>query len=269
MSTGTIDIRDEAAELLGELGRRAQYAARYRTLATTVAEPAFDRAIAIGSEIRQADRAGRSALIAAAVDELREQLRRCEEGIRDVQTSAIHRALVGAYAAADVEHATELAVSVFAGVTNDAPRVARHWPVSISGGRSADHFISPERCVATIRRALEEGIAAPEEAPALGGDDHVRPVRLTSSADAAESPITLLFEPDRLPGPLGALGEDVGLWYAERLQANFTVTAAATVSDEWWEIRPDAYDQYVTTLGRVLAEAGLSLSLRSETRALG
>lgn len=269
MSTGPIDVRDEAAELIGQVGRRAQYAARYRALATTVAEPAFDRAIAIGSEIRQADRTGRSELIAAAVRELREQLRRCEEGLRDVRASASYRALVEAYATADVQRATELAVRVFAGVTSDAPSVAMHWPVPISGGRSADHFISPERCVATIRRVLEEGIPAPEDAPALGGDDEVRPVGLTSSADTAESPITLLFEPRALPGPLGGLREDVGLWYAERLRAAFTVTAATTVRDEWWEIRPDAYAEYVTALARALAEAGLSLSMRSETTAIG
>lgn len=258
-----IDLREDAAALIGEVGRCSQQAARYRALATSVAEPAFDRAIAIGSAIRRADRSGRSEAIADAVAELRSLLRQCEEGIESVRASGSYRALAAAYAADDVGRATELAATVFTGVTAKNVEVAVHWPVPIRGKRSEEHFVSPERCVATISAAIEHGIIAPSEAPPVGGDETIRPVQLTTDPDASESPITLCFVPKPSAAMMGRVpNSDAILWYAKRLTAELSVSAAYSVTDEWWEIRPAAYADYLNILKRALCEAGLSLTIR-------
>lgn len=254
------DVADEAATLIGDVGRSAERARRYRALAATIAEPTFDRVIMIGSEVRRAARTGGGGAIVTAVDELRALLRRCEEGIAEVQASTAYRSLAEAYAANDAEKATELAVAVFAGIVSETPSTPVHWPVPISSRRAGEHFVTPEQCATLIVEIGRAGITAPKEAPALGGDETIRPVRLTGPADASDGPITLAFDPSALKVPVGRLTEaDDLLWYSAHLAAPFTVEATASVSDEWWEIRPSAYAQYLEDLRRALAERGLIL----------
>lgn len=260
------DGQDDPATLIAEAARSAQDARRYRSLATAVADPVFERVLAIGSEIRRAMRAGMAASIAAALDELRSLHQRCEEAVREVRASAPYRELTAAYGAGAVTRATTLAAEVFTDVVVASPGRLLRWAVPLTGRRSDEHFLPPERCARSIRAWAASGLTAPTEPPDMGGDAAIRPLPLTESTDPSEGPITLAFDPHVLPGPVGRFGEhDVRLWYAERLHAPFTVYAAPTVGDEWWEIRPAAYHTYLAALRDALTAAGIPFVIaRSE-----
>jgi hypothetical protein len=94
--------------------------------------------------------------------------------------------------------------------------------------------------------------------PDLGADAAIRAVFLEDDPDAASSPVTLVVEPARIGLPtfrLGAAGEV--LIYAPKVSPAPRVRCAATVSDEWWAVRPDAYARYVDDLERALAARGV------------
>lgn len=254
------DAWEEAAALITEVARLAEDARRYRALVPTVAEPTFDRALAIGSEIRAAVRAGRSEALDAAVRELLELRRHCEGALAELRASAPYRDLVAAYVTGDAARATDLASRIYSDVTPAPATDALHWPLPIRGRGGTRHFVSAEECAAKIGALAASGIPAPAEAPAVGGDATVRPIRLSFTPDAAESPISLVIGPEAVPGPIARVAaSDVALWYAERLSAPFVVRAAATVGDEWWQVRPDAYRSYVESLRGALALLGWKL----------
>ncbi|MCC6767156.1 MAG: hypothetical protein IT293_21085 [Deltaproteobacteria bacterium] len=243
------DVRDDAAALIGEVGRSVQDARRYRALATAVADPVFDRALAIGSEVRRAAREGRSGPIADAVDELRGLLRRCEDGVRQVREGTAYRELRDAYGTSRVVRAAELAAAVFTDVALAPPTRILHWTLPLAARRSPEHFIPPEQCAEAISEIAANGLPAPIDVPDLGGDAAILPIRLVETPDASEGPITLAYRPAVLAEPLGRLtGNGVWLWYAPRLHGVFTLCAAETVSDEWWQVRPSAYAAYLEAL---------------------
>lgn len=256
------DIRDAAATLIGQVGRIAQDARRYRALAVTVADPTFDRILQIGTAIRRADRAGECGPIADAVEEMRALLHRCEQGIRDVQASTSYRELVVVLGTGPVARATELAATIFADVRVEVAGHPLFWTVPIAARRSPEHFIPPDQCAGRIREVRQTGISAPTGTPDLGGDASIRPLRLATTIDGSDGPISLVYPPAALPGPIGRLTEsDVALWYAKSLRASFTVRAAATVNDEWWQVRPAAYAAYLERLGNELAAAGIPFEI--------
>ncbi len=258
----TRDAWDEAAALITEVGRLSEDARRYRALGTLVAEPTFDRVLAIGSEVRQAARAGRNAPIVTAVLELRALLARCANALTELRADETYREMLASYAAGDAARTVEIAAKVYTDVTTAIASRPLHWPVPLRGRGAVEHFVPAERCAGTILDLAATGIPAPGEVPDLGGDGAVRPIRFSESPDPAESPITLVVAPDVLPGPVGRLaGSDVVLWYAERLKIPFGVAATASVGDEWWQVRPDAYRTYLEDLRRALAGSGWNLDV--------
>ena len=99
-------------------------------------------------------------------------------------------------------------------------------------------------------------------------DDAIQPLRLATTHDEADSPVALAYAPESLPRRAGfLLGGDAGLVYARRLQAEFVVSCASDVSDEWWEIRPDAYRRYLEDLQRALDTRGLALVIEPSAAA--
>jgi len=254
------DAENDAATLIAETARSAQNAHRYRALATTVADPVFDRVLALGSEIRRATHKRMTATIPAVLKELRSLRRCCEERIREVRAGTAYRELVAAYTGGSVTCATTLAAEIFTDVTVESPSQLLQWAVPLAGRRSDEHFVPPERCARSIQIWATSGITAPLEPPDMGGDDTIRPLRLTEAPDHSESPIALAFTTGELPGPVGRLGErGIRLWYAKQLRVPFTVHAAPTIDDEWWEVRPAAYESYVAALRPALTAARITL----------
>ncbi|MCC6848277.1 MAG: hypothetical protein IT294_07220 [Deltaproteobacteria bacterium] len=243
------DVRDDAATLIGEVGRSAEDARRYRALAATVADPVFDRVLTIGTDVRRAAREGRFGPIAAAVDELRELLRRCEDGVRRVRESPPYHEMLRAYGTGSAVRAAELAATVFTDVDLALPTRTLHWTMPLTARLAPDHFIPPEQCAEAIREIAANGLPAPADVPDLAGDASILPIRLLETIDGAEGPITLAYGSGSLAGPLGRLTErKVWLWYAPKLRSAFTVCATDTVSDDWWQVRPSAYAAYLEAL---------------------
>jgi hypothetical protein len=256
--------------LIAEVGWSAERARRYRDLATSVAEPAFDRALAIGSEVRQAARAGTVAALAGAVAELREIQARCQEGINHVRRSVRYQHLLAAFEAGDSTRAAELASAVFDGVSASPASQTLYSPVAIAGGKSVDHFLPATICAERIRTVADEGLSGASDAgvSSPGSDESIRPLRLSETHDESESPISLAFAPTALPGLLGRLTDsDEMLFYARRLRAEFVVSCTSRVSDEWWGIRPDAYRRYLEDLKEALTARSLVLVIEPPDRA--
>ncbi len=256
------DVRDDAAALIEEVSRIAQGARKYRALATTIADPTFDRMLAIGGEIRRAERAGQRQPIADAVEEMRRLRRRCEQGIRSVQEGASYRELVAAFHAGAVGRATELAEVVFTDVTIEVADRPLLWIFPLTARHLPSHFLPPDQCAEKIRKLAMNGIPAPTDSLSVGGDASIRPLPLAGTIDPTDGPITLAYEPGAIPGPIGRLTEsDIALWYAGSLRAPFSVRAAATVGDEWWHVRPAAYSAYLAELANALAAAGIPFEI--------
>jgi len=264
------DPWSEVATLIGDVGRSAERARRYRELAMSLAEPAFDRALAIGSEVRQAARTGAIAALAGADAELREIQARCTEGIARVQSSPPYRDLVAAFDAGDATRAAELASVVFAGLSASPASRTLYCPVAIAGGKSVDHFLPAGACAERIHTIAGEGLSGTSgsDVSSPGSDEAICPVRLSESHDESESPVALAFAPEAFAALVGRVAEsDEVLFYARRLRAEFVVSCAPRVSDEWWDIRPDAYRRYLEDLKEALTGRSLVLVVERPTDA--
>jgi hypothetical protein len=258
------DALAEAAALIRDVGLSAERARRYRALATTVAAPMLDRSIEIGSAVRRAGRDlghGHDS-IAAALTELRQLLAGSEAAIAAVRAEPRYRDAAAAFARGDVGRVSRLAAEIFTDVEpGDAfGRVA--WEVPVGGERRGEHFASPATCVARIAAVRRDGLRAASAPAGLGGDEIIAPIALTTDLDAGDGPLLVVYDVGSLPAPPCRLaGSTVALVYAARLNAPFGVRIAATVTDEWWTIRPDAYEEWRMTLAPLLAAEGLTLEV--------
>jgi hypothetical protein len=257
----------DAAALIRDVGQSAQRARRYRALAVALAEPIFDRALAIGSEIRRAARGSDprpAEAIAEAIAELRDLLARCNESIAGVQASPTYREAVESFALGSAARVAALATSLFTDVSSCAPTGLLYWAVPISSGQTGSHFLPAGELAGRLKAIAAGGIIAPRQAPELGGDENITPVLLTEEHDGSESPIALAYDPHALTGPVSHLdGSNIALFYAARLTGAFTVHCLATVTDEWWNVRPDAYREYLQDLQTALRTAGLRAVVES------
>ncbi|MEO6026115.1 MAG: hypothetical protein ABIR79_04540 [Candidatus Binatia bacterium] len=242
----------------------AECARRYRTLATTIAEPTFDRTLALGSTIRRAGRdpLGAEHELIAAVEELRQLLACSQAAITEVRASAGYCEAVAAFTAGAVERTVPLAIEVFTDVVvGDSAGVAT-WDVPLGTGPGGEHFVSPEECAARIAGIAGAGLPAASPPPQLGADDTITPVTLGMGVANADGPVTLAFEVEQLPGPICRLAHStLALFYADRLHAPFTVRCVAGVTDEWWNVRPDAYAKWIEALGPLLQSQGLTMTM--------
>jgi hypothetical protein len=259
------------AALIRDVGQCAQCARRYGELAASVADPIFDRALALGSDVRRAARgAGDATAVDAAITELQSLLAECEASIARVRNGATYQEAATAFAAGAAARVAALAPAIFTDVTPYAPTGSLFWSVPIGSRRSETHFVPPEELAVRLRAIATEGLRAEGPPPELGGDEVIRPIVLATQPDDAESPITLAYDARAVAIPVCALaGTDLVLLYAERLVAPFAVTCSPSVDDEWWTVRPDAYRDYLEALRTTLSPGGLSVVVekRREDRA--
>ncbi len=61
------------------------------------------------------------------------------------------------------------------------------------------------------------------------------------------------------------VGGDVAL-YVARLRVPFAVRCAPALHDEWWAVRPDAYERYVAELRAELTARAIPLADSTERR---
>lgn len=243
----------EVAALIAEAARSAEDARRYRALADTIAAPCFERALALGSEVRRAARQGATASAAAFVAELQELTARSRTAIAEVRSSSIYQEATSAYAAGDSARTADLACELFADVGVHPNPAALYWMVALGGRRASDHFLPASELAVRIEQCRREGVRAEPTPPSRGGDEAILPVQLSEQHDPSESPVALVFEPAMLPGPVcQLLGSEPVFFYASRLAAEFSVSCAPSVDDEWWKIRPDAYQAYLDELREAL-----------------
>ncbi len=255
----------EAAALIGEAGRSAEDARRYRALADSLAPASFDRALAIGSEIRAAARRGAVEALVPFAAELRGLVARCRDAVGEVREGRTYQEAVRAFRSGDAAKAAALACDVFSGVAPRPGGGTLYYPLAIGGGRSVDHFLALDECAARIDACHRDGLTSPSAAPDRGGNEEIRPIALTARHDEAESPIALAFEAGTFGAPTCALtGTETVLLYSTRTRADFVVSCAPRVSDEWWEIRPDAYRAYVDGLRAALAARSITLIVEPE-----
>jgi hypothetical protein len=255
------DVFAAAADLIRDVGERSQAARRYRDLAS-VADAAFERALALGTTVRRARRAGTGALpeVAAAVAELQSLLGACENGLTRVRSSERYGTLVEAVRDERFERICELASAVFTDVTPHPGTRTVFWTLPLAGKRGQDHFLSAAECARRIRDFRADGIPAAAPAPDLGADDQVPAVVLLTDQDAAESPFALAMDTGQLRVPPCRLaGTPIVLAYGLRLRAPFRVWGAATSNDEWWATGGDTYPAYLRQLRAALEPSGIEL----------
>jgi hypothetical protein len=248
------DPLETAATLIRDVGEIARRARRYRALVSDLAEPAFDRALALGSEIRRAARTTQPhAAIAAAIAELRELQSRCEAAIAEVKRSRDYEVAVARFRAGAADQVATLAPRIFTGVATSDRRGALFWTLPLGSRRGGPHFLPAEDCAARVRTIVSEGLPGPTTPPELGGDETINPVALSDEHDGSESPIALRFQARDLPTPLCRIeGSSIVLVYVARLKAELVVSCQATVEDEWWRVRPDSYREYLGELEAAL-----------------
>jgi len=258
------DPLGRVADLIRDVALAAERARRYRSLAASVAEPTFERTLAIGTAIRRSlrDPERQRADAADAARELEALLAGCTRALADFEASALYREGVAAAAAGATERLARLAPTLFSDVEPFPDARVVYWPVPIGGTGSASHFLPAAECAAHIAGYASAGLVAAVPPPELGADERIPAVVLAAEADAGESPITLAVAADAFPAPLCRVaGRATILCYAARVRVPFRVRAAAAVSDEWWSIRPDAYRTYVEEVRSVLAASGIALDV--------
>lgn len=260
--TAVVDPVERVADLIREVGRTAQEARRYRALVTSVADPAFERALAIGTVVRQSlrDPERQRAEAAAAALELQTVLDGCQAAIADLQRSAVYAEALAALGTGASERLAQLAPAIFHDVEPFPNATLLYWPVPIAGRRPGAHFLPPVDCAAQIAKIATEGLLAASPPPELGADDRIPAIVLADEHEVGESPLALMVDARAFPAPLCRLASsNVALFYAARVRLPIRVRTAAAVDDEWWSIRPDAYRKYIDDLAAALATAGITV----------
>ena len=147
------DPLSEIAALIRDVGLSAERARRYRDLVVTVAEPTFERALVIGSDVRHVIRGGgaqANSAFAAALTELRGLLAHGEAAIARLRASAPYQEAVARFAAGPTGRLGSLPCSIFTDVSPCTPTGILYWELPIRSGRSGVHFLSPADCAARI-----------------------------------------------------------------------------------------------------------------------
>lgn len=256
------DPLEQITVAIRDVGVLARYARRYRALATSVADPVFDRVLEIGSEVRRSARAAYPGpVITAAMRELATLEARCIAAIDQVRNTEAYRAAAAGFRAGAVASVAARAPAIFTDVAAYTPGHAVYWPVPLAAGRSGPHFIPPEECAARIVRIAADGIPVAEKPPDFGGDEAITPVVLSDDLEPLESPIALAFDAGALSEPLCRLDTDGAVLFYGRLRGTPRVECVATVEDEWWRTRPDFYRDYLDGLQRALQAAGFPTAL--------
>ena len=253
---------EEITRLIRDVGTRAESARRYRALAARVADPAFDRALELGTTLRQALRQGAPdpEALAAATMELRALLAACERAVDELRAGPEYVRAAEAYAAAEHAEVARLACELFTDVAAFPDAHTLFRPIPIAGPRGGPHFVPPPECAARIAAVAQAGLRAATPPPAMGADDVLGAVVLADEHDVGESPITLAIDAGRLPLPVCRIAPagDV-LLYAASVRPPFRVQTADVVADEWWSVRPDAYRRYLGELAEALDALGLGI----------
>ena len=218
----------------------------------------LSRALAIGSEIRQRVRAEDDD-VDAAVEELGRLCASCAAAIATVHASTPYRRALHAWEERRFLDVAAVAPVIFEGVEPYVgPDTVYHAVGVTDPRRGGEHFLPAAEVAERITTLLATGIAAAERAPDLGADAAIRAVLLEDDPDAAGSPVALVVEPACIGLPafrLGSAGEI--LIYAPSVLPVQRVRCAATVSDEWWAVRPEAYGRFVDDLEQELAARGV------------
>ncbi len=259
------DLLEEGARLISEVGACYSRARRYRAIAAECEERLLGRALAIGGAMREWARATvvDTAACAAAVAELRRLIADCNAAIAAVRASVPYRDAVAAWDDARWSAVAALAPTIFDGIEPVASARALHFPVSVVAPRGGTHFLAPATVADRVRGLLQDGLPAADPTPERGADENLRAVVLDDDPGAVEAPLTLVVAPDDVPWPrfrLAPVGEV--FVYVARLQVPARVRCAAHAADEWWAIRPDAYEAYVAELTGELGARGIVDVLR-------
>ncbi len=259
------DLLEEGARLIADVGACYSRARRYRAIAADCEERFLGRGLAIGGAMREWARATRPdrAACAAAVAELRQLIADCDAAIAVVHASVAYREAVAAWDGERWSAVAALAPAIFDGIEPIASVRPLHFPVSVVAPRGGTHFLAPPTVADRISGLLRDGLPAADPVPELGADDTLRAVVLDDDADAIEAPLTLVVAAEDVPWPLFRLAPVGEIFvYVARLQVPARVRCAAHAADEWWAVRSDAYEAYVSELARELAARGVVDLLR-------
>ena len=256
------DVLEEIAALISAVGRCYQRARRYRDIAALCEDQYLARALEIGSAIRKLGRGGGLDVHAAAAAEeaLRDLLTGCESAVAGVRASDLYRRTVAAWEAGRSAEVAAAAPGIFTAVEPYPDCPTLYYPIPLTNRRGGgDHFIAPSACADALAELARSGIIPPATALELGADDTIQAVLLCVDFENAESPVALAIEPSALDAPICRIGPaGDAVVYAARLRTPFRVHFAQVVTDEWWAVRPDTYDDYVDRLKPELATRGLS-----------
>lgn len=260
------DLFDEGAQLITEVGRCYERGRRYRAIAAECEDRVLARALAIGGEMRvwARDPVPDEAACAAAVEELTELLRACAAAIDSVHAGAPYRRALRAWNVGDWRAVAALAPTIFDAVEPLATTRPLHFGVAVTGRRGSEHFLPAAAVAEQVLELMRSGLPAADPVPELGADDRLRAVVLEQDAEAVEAPVTIVVAPEDVPWPLFRLapaGEV--LVYARHVLVPMRVRCAARTADEWWAVRPDAYESYVAELAGELATRGVTAIERS------
>lgn|SRR5438552_56350 len=260
-----VDLLAEGERLIADVGACYSRARRYRATAAACEERLLARALAIGGALRRWARAAlpdREAC-AAAVAELRQLIADCDAAVAAVHASAPYREAVAAWRGERWAAVAALAPTIFDGIEPTAGARLLHYPVSVVAPRGGAHFLAPPVVADRVCTLLRAGISVADPTPELGADDTLRAVVLDDDADAIEAPVTLVVAAEEVPWPLFRLAPVGEVFvYVARLQVPARVRCAAHAADEWWAVRPDAYEAYVGELTHELAARGIAAPLR-------
>ncbi|HEY2388009.1 MAG TPA: hypothetical protein VGK30_13685 [Candidatus Binatia bacterium] len=254
----TNDAHEQATALLTEIGRCYGVARRYRAIAADCETSILDPALAIGGALRAPAGTARPEDVAEAVRELAALLDACNAAVRSVRAGATYRAAEAAWDAGRLVEVAALAPAIFEAVVPDTTAGTLHLPVTVTARRGGEHFLLPAEVAARIDGLLRGGIARADPPPGLGADERLGVVVLETDAESDETPVALAVDSGALALPRFRLDPtDEVLVYTPRLRVPARVRLAASVSDEWWAVRPDAYATFAAELSAALHARGI------------
>jgi hypothetical protein len=255
------DLLDEGARLITEVGACHSRARRYRAIAADCEERVLGRALALGGALRTWAReaAPDRAACAAAVAELRQLIAYCDAAVAAVHASVPYRAALTAWEGARWSAVAALTPAIFDGIDPLASARPLYFPISVVAPRGGTHFLPPPAVAERVCSVLRGGLPAADPVPELGADEALRAVVLDDDPDAVETPVTLVVEPEDVSWPLFRLVPAGEVFvYVPRLEVRARVRCTSHVADEWWAVRPDAYEAYVTELAGELSTRGIA-----------